>query len=182
MKTNLNKLVLLASATAAILVLTGCASIPECDAFQSIARKPYDVTANNCQHKARAYAEVLTRAGYNVELVRVMTQTTAHMIVRVKDGEKAMWLDPTSGHKLADLQGWEYYRIGDGPVLPVTAELSSDEKRALEYCDAIGSGELDAELVSVHVGRKGNWKAVPEEKWANYAPARSANLVAGLSR
>lgn len=147
----------------------GCTSIPERKAFEAIHRKPYDVVANNCQHKAREYAEILVRAGYDAELVRVMTRTTAHMLVQVREGDRVRWLDPTAGCTLRDLDGWSYYRIGDGPVRPVLTRLSNSEKRALGSYEAVRNGEYDAELVAVYVGNDGHWRKIPEAEWADYA-------------
>jgi hypothetical protein len=165
-----------------LLFVCGCTSVPERNAFRAIHRKPYDAATNNCQHKARAYAEVLSRAGYDAKLVHVMTLTSAHMLVQVQDGRRTLWLDPTAGRKLSDLEGWSYYRIGDGPVLPVVVELSASEQRALDYYKAIDNGEFDAELVAVHVGHDGNWRKIPEAQWADYTRPRTGAVIAACSR
>lgn len=154
-----------------LLFICGCTSIPERKAFEAIYRKPYDLAADNCQHKAHEYAGTLARAGYDAKLVRVMTRTTAHMLVQVREGDRARWLDPTAGCELPDLEGWSYYRIDDGPVRPVVIRLSNSGLRALDYYEAVRNGEYDAELVAVYVGNDGHWRKIPEAEWAVYSIA-----------
>ena len=161
-----------------LLSACGCTSIPERQAFAAIHREPYDVVTNNCQRKAREYVTVLVRAGYDAKLVHVMTRTAAHMLVQVRDGDRLLWLDPTAGRRLPDLEAWEYYRIDNGPVLPVVRTLSNSEKRALDSCVAVVNGAVDAELIGVYVGRDANWGKVPEEKWADYSALHLGILVA----
>lgn len=92
----------LAAAILALLLAAGCATVPEPAAWQAICRADGgQVRPMTSLAKAAAYCGVLRSRGWRADVVPV---SVPHHVVRVIDGSRVRYLDPTLGREYPDLE------------------------------------------------------------------------------
>ena len=81
-------------------------SMPLAKMFWSLYQEKNIIGKNDCSNKCGRYLRALIAEGYKAEIVVIRPHTSRylHAIVKLKDGDKITYLDPTKGIVSHDLK------------------------------------------------------------------------------